>query len=497
MRVGVGLPFFSDSAILLFAVLLIIGVLAAKFSLRIGLPSLTFFIAVGMILNRFIYFDNASLTQFFGTIALTIILFEGGLQTKWVDMRPVLKPSATLATVGVALTTVVTGVCAKFILGVSWLEGMLFGAIVGSTDAAAVFMVLGEMNIKKRLTSTLEAESGSNDPMAVILTISFIQLIQTPDASYWSLLLTFVLQMGIGLALGFVIGKLSVWAINKINLDSSGLYPVLSLACAILTYSFTALVGGSGFLAVYIAGIIVGNADLTFRQPILRFNEGLAWMMQILMFILLGLLVFPQDLLEVTWHGLALSALLMFVARPIAVYLSTLRMGFSFKEKVVLSWAGLRGAVPVVLGTYPLAAGLEHGQLFFNVVFFVVFTSALVQGASLSKVAAKLGLVEDKKPTAPHSLELVSIGQTNAEMMQIHLDEGRAVSEKTLSELDLSENTLVTAVVRGERLITPHGNTTLKAGDILYVLVAKDQRERVKNIFLAEKEEREVVEEPT
>ena len=363
--------FSIDSGMFLFAVLLIIGVLAAKFSLRIGLPSLTLFIAVGMLLNRFIYYDNAPLTQLFGIIALTIILFEGGLQTRWEDVRPVLKPSAALATVGVLLTTVVIGVFAKFILGVSWLEGMLFGAIVGSTDAAAVFMVLGDMNIKKRLTTTLEAESGSNDPMAVFLTVALIQLIQSPDANYWTLLINFVWQMGIGTIAGLFMGRVAVWGINRVNLDSSGLYPVLSLAFAVATYSFTSLIDGSGFLAVYVAGIVMGNADLTFRQPIFRFNEGLAWMMQILMFILLGLLVFPVDLLSVIWQGLALSFLLMFVARPIGVFLTTIGMRFSLKEKVVLSWAGLRGAVPVVLATYPLVAEMEHGRLFFNVVFLL------------------------------------------------------------------------------------------------------------------------------
>ncbi|UFJ41403.1 potassium/proton antiporter [Brevibacillus humidisoli] len=476
--------FTVNDAILLFSMLLIIGVLTTKFSSRIGLPSLVFFIAVGMVLSEFIYYDNAYLTQLFGTLALIVILFEGGLQTKWGYVRKVIAPSLSLATIGVFLTTVIIGAFAKFILDVSWLEGMLFGAIVGSTDAAAVFAVLGNKNIQRKLTSTLEAESGTNDPMAIFLTVALIELIQYPETNYLHLLLDFGWQMGFGLAMGWLMGKLSVWSINKINLDSSGLYPVLSMAFAILTYSSTSVLGGSGLLAVYVMAVMVGNSDLTYRHSIFRFNEGFAWMMQILMFVLLGLLVFPAQLLDIIWEGIALSLLLMLIARPIGVFVSMMWMRYSTKEKMFISWAGLRGAVPIVLATYPMLAGLEHSQLLFNVVFFVVLTSALIQGATISPLANKLGLSGEKKTPVPHSLELVSIGKTNAEIIEIEIVEGAKIAGEELRLLRLPQDALVTAVIRGDKLITPRGKTKIHTGDVLYVLVPQNKRQQVKNIIL-------------
>lgn len=482
------MEFTTDNSIFLFSVLLMIGVLTTKFSSRIGLPSLVFFIVVGMVLSQFIYYDNAYLTQLFGILALIVILFEGGLQTKWTNVRPVIGPSVSLATLGVILTTVVIGVFAKYILGLSWLEGMLFGAIVGSTDAAAVFAVLGNKNIRQSLTSTLEAESGTNDPMAVFLTISLIQLIQVPDSSLLILILSFFWQMLLGLVMGLFLGKVAVWSINKINLDSSGLYPVLSLALAIFAYSSTALLNGSGLLAVYVMAVLMGNSDLTYRHSIFRFNEGFAWMMQILMFILLGLLVFPNELLNIVWQGLVLSALLMFVARPIGVFISTAFMRFSLREKIFISWAGLRGAVPIVLATYPLISNLERGQLLFDVVFFIVLTSALIQGITISPLANKLGLSGGKKATIPHTLELVSMGKTNTEIIEIQVEEKAGVIGKEISQLKLPKDILINAVIRGEQLITPSGSTVLLENDILYILLPKSQRETVKNFIMAKAE---------
>ncbi|WP_044894976.1 potassium/proton antiporter [Bacillus alveayuensis] len=474
----------TDSSIFLFAVLLIVGVITTKFSSHLGLPSLVFYIIVGMILSKFIYYDNAFLTQLFGILALIVILFEGGMQTKWNHVRSVIVPSFSLATIGVLITTLIVGICAKYILDVSWLEGFLFGAIVGSTDAAAIFAVIGNKNIKQRLASTLEVESGTNDPMAVFLTISLIELIQVPESNPLSMLSWFFWQMGLGLLMGFIMGKATVWSINKINLDSSGLYPILSLAFAIFTYSSTALLKGSGLLAVYVMALLVGNSDLTYRHSIFRFNEGFAWMMQILMFILLGLLVFPHQLLDITWEGIVLSILLMFLARPVGVFLSTIRMGFSLKEKIFISWSGLKGAVPIVLATYPMIAGLENSQMIFNVVFFVVLTSALIQGATISSLANKLGLSEGERIITPHSLELVSMGKTNTEIIEIHIEEGSGVVDKPIYELKLPEDTLITAIIRGDKVITPKGNTQLNQGDVIYVLVTKNKREQVKQIFL-------------
>ncbi|PZD97055.1 potassium/proton antiporter [Paenibacillus sambharensis] len=477
------MQFTTDNTVFLFSILLILGVLTTKFSSRLGLPSLVFYIGVGMVLSRFIYYDNAALTQLFGIFALIVILFEGGMQTKWSRVKRVIAPSVSLATLGVLLTTAVVGAAATFILQVTWLEGMLFGAIVGSTDAAAVFAVLGSKNIKQRLSSTLEAESGTNDPMAVFLTVALIELLQNPEAKYGILLLQFILQMGLGLTAGLIMGRLAVKSVNRINLDSSGLYPVFAIAFAIFTYSATAMIGGSGLLAVYIMALIVGNSDLTYKHSIIRFHEGFAWMMQILMFILLGLLVFPENLLQVIWQGILLSLILMFAARPIGVFLSTMGMGFSTREKVVISWAGLRGAVPIVLATYPLLAGLDIGQMFFDAVFFVVLTSALIQGATISPLAEKLGLAGGSKPVVPHSLELVSIGKTSSEILETYVEEHSPAAGKSVKSIPFPNECLVTAVIRGDRVVTPNGNTRLKQGDTVYLMINKREREHVKRLF--------------
>ncbi|SDB82096.1 potassium/proton antiporter [Shouchella lonarensis] len=487
------MAFQTDTIILLIAILFIAGVLTAKFSTRLGVPALVLFILVGMVIGSDgfnivnVDFEQAKYAQFVGMFALVVILFEGGLQTKWATVKSVALPSLSLATVGVLFTSTIVAVAAKYVLGVGWLEALLFGAIVGSTDAAAVFAVLKEQNIKTRLGATLEAESGTNDPMAVFLTLSLIQLITISHTNIFLLLGSFVWQMGLGLLLGFLFGKLASYAINQINLDSSGLYPVFALAFALLTYGVTALVGASGLLAVYVAALIIGNQDLTYRHSIFRFNEGFAWMMQMLMFIILGLLVFPTQLFELNIFikGMVLSLILMVVARPIAVFLSMFGMKFRWKEKLFLSWAGLRGAVPIVLATFPVIAELEHSQLFFNVVFFVVLTSTLIQGSTISYVAKKLQLTEPQKPTPLHSLELVSIGKTNVEIVELEMKEDTPVIGKTLEEITLPKGALVNAIIRSEQLIAPYGQTTIQEKDILYVLVPKKRKKQLKQVFRA------------
>lgn len=473
----------TDMIIFLFGSLLLAGVISAKFSNRFNVPSLVLFIIVGMALNPLIYYDNAKLTQLFGILALIIILFDGGMQTSWRDIRPVIGGSVSLATIGVLITATVFGVCSVFILGIDWKEGMLIGAIVGSTDAAAVFAVLGSQNVKKRLTSTLEAESGTNDPMAVFLTISFIEWIQIPDLSVWEMLFSFVWQMGLGLGLGLLAGWFIVQVLNRIALDTSGMYPILAIGFAILTYSGVGLLKGSGFLAVYVMALVIGNSDLQYRFTIVRFNEGFAWLMQIMMFILLGLLVFPLQLLEITWQGLVLSILLMFVARPLGVFISLMYSKFTGKEKTLIAWAGLKGAVPIVMATYPMIAGLEHGQLFFNIVFFIVLTSALIQGATISPLAKRLGLAGEPGGQQVHALELVSVGKTNMDLVKKTIEPGACIENSYLHQLRLPNDTLITAIIRGEEMIAPKGTTQLLAGDVAYVLVAKNQRDEIRRLF--------------
>lgn len=479
----------TDYLLFILALFFIVGVITTKFSSRFGVPALILFIAIGMLAGSdgfgLIYFDNASYAQLIGIFALVVILFEGGLSTRWKIVKPVAVPSLVLATVGVLITTIVVAIAATFILDVTWLEGLLFGAIVGSTDAAAVFAALKGHNIKTRLAATLEAESGTNDPMAMFLTLAFIQLIVSDEQGIWNIIGLFFLQMGLGLLIGYLLGRLASWVINKINLDSGGLYPILAMGFAILTYSVAANLNGSGLLAVYVAALVIGNSDLTFRHTIFHFNEGFAWMMQLLMFVILGLLVFPSQLFtfEIIFTSLMLSFILILVARPLAVWISTLGFNYTWQEKTLISWAGLRGAVPIVLATFPMIAGLENAQLFFNVVFFVVLTSALIQGATISQFAEKLGLTGTKKEAPIHTLELISIGKANAEIVEYTVSDETRIVDKSLAEINFPPEVLINAIIRGEELVTPYGETRIQTGDILYILVAKKRKKELKKIL--------------
>ncbi|UAC47835.1 potassium/proton antiporter [Bacillus aquiflavi] len=483
----------TDKFILFAALLLIAGVITTKFSKRLGVPALVLFIIVGMIAGSdglgFIYFDNAHFAQLIGIFALVIILFEGGMQTKSSAVKKVAVPAFSLATLGVLLTTAVVALAAKIILGVDWLEAFLFGSIVGSTDASAVFTVLKDKNIQERLETTLEVESGANDPMAVFLTISFIQLIVADQPNFLFMIGSFIWQMIIGLIIGITFGKMASATINRINLDSSGLYPVFALAFALLTYSVTALIGASGLLAVYVAAMVIGNKELTYRQSIIKFNEGFAWMMQILMFVILGLLVFPSQLFtfNIILKGMLISFILIVVARPVAVFLTTIGMKFHLKEKIFLSWAGLKGAVPIVLAIFPMLSGIENSQLFFNVVFFVVLTSALIQGSTFSLFAEKLRLTGPVKITPHHSLELISIGKANAEIVECQVSEKMAIVGESLTNINFPKDVLINAIIRGNDLITPTGETKIMTGDILYILVSRQSKHELKQIINKQK----------
>lgn len=484
-----GLVIISSHYILLAALLLITGVLTTKFSSKFGVPALIFFILVGMVAGSdglgLIYFDNAKLAQSVGILALIVIVFEGGLLTNKKAVKSILAPSMVLATAGVFITSILVGLGAMFILDVSLLEGLLVGSIVGSTDAAAVFTVLKGKKIKNNLGHTLEVESGSNDPMAMFLTVSFLSFITLESSSYLLMIVSFFWQMGFGAILGYFLGKLASYSINYINLESSGLYPVFAFSFALLTYSVADLFQASGLLAVYFAAFVIGNRQLTFRHSIFKFNEGFAWMMQIWMFVILGLFVFPSELFtfDIAIKGFGLAFVLMFIARPIAVYICLFKFNFTSKEKVFISWAGLKGAVPIVLATFPLIHGLENSQLFFNVVFFIVLISTLLQGSSISKAAEVLGLTGCKKIESPHSLELVSIGKANAEIIEFEINEDVSFVNRTLEEIDFPKDVLVNAIVRKGELVTPTGPTRVLVGDIIYILVAKKSKAAIEEML--------------
>ncbi|MGK7379011.1 potassium/proton antiporter [Planococcus shenhongbingii] len=483
------IEFSTNGLILMGGIFLLAGVLMTKVSSRVGVPSLVLFMIIGMALGSdisgLIDFTNAKIAQLVGIVALIFILFEGGLQANWKHIRPVIGGSIALATVGVMITTVIVAVTANYILDITWLEAFLLGSIVGSTDAAAVFSVLAGQNIKSKISSTLEAESGTNDPMAMFLTIAFIHLIQSPEVSVGSMVGTFVLEMGLGAIIGLALGFLASWTLNRIKLNTSGLYAVLSAGFAIFIYSSAAMLHGSGLLAVYLAALVIGTRQLTQSYSIVSFHGAMAWLMQIIMFVLLGLLVFPSQLAEwdLIWRGLVLAFVLLLIARPVAVFVSTLFFDYTLKEKIFLSWAGLRGAVPIVLATFPMLAGIENSYLFFNIVFFIVITSALLQGSTIPFFARKLSLNGRPSQKRIHSLELISMDRANAEMLEVELTDKSPFAGQLVQTIGLPKHTLISAIIRSGKLVMPTGTTKLKAGDVLYVLTEKKQVTKVKMVL--------------
>jgi len=388
------------------AALLLGGVLASRVSSRIGVPVLLLFLGVGMLAGSEgpggIHFDDAQTAQLVGIVALVLILFSGGLSTPWDHVRGAIGPAAWLSTVGVVITAAVSGLCATWLLGLPVRTGMLLGAIISSTDAAAVFSVLrgSKLDLRPPLDAVLELESGGNDPMAVFLTLSLIDVISHPDQAILPLLGTLVLEVVVGGLCGYGAARLGRWVINRIALDFDGLYPVLTLAVAFLSYAIATLLHGSGFLCVYIAGIALANGDLLHKRSISRFHDAIAWLAQIAMFVVLGLLVFPSRLVAVAGRSLVIAFVLIVLARPLAALVALVTTRLGMRDRLFLSWVGLRGAVPIVLATFPLVSGIRHADLIFDVVFFVVITSVLVQGATTPWVAKRLGVLRPRTPTA-------------------------------------------------------------------------------------------------
>jgi potassium/hydrogen antiporter len=396
------MPTSIESLFIIFSVLIILSILTIKLSARFGIPSLTLFLIIGMLAGSDglggLYFDNPQLVQTLGVIALVLILFSGGLDTEWTGVRPVLWNGLALSTIGVVLTALLVGWFVSVVQHLSFLEGLLLGAIVSSTDAAAVFMVLRARNarIPKRLANLLELESGSNDPMGVVLVLAIIQLLINPATSLGELLGFFVVQMTVGAVLGLAMGELIRWTLNTVKLELTGIYPVLSIAFAILTYGLTAELRGSGFLAVYLAGLFMRRRPVAHQRSLVHFHDGLAWLMQITMFLMLGLQVFPARLIPIASTGLLVSLFLILVARPVSVYLALAFSRLSFREQTLVAWVGLRGAVPIVLATFPVLAGIQQADTIFHLVFFIALTSVVLQGPPIPWITRMLGL--DRSP---------------------------------------------------------------------------------------------------
>lgn len=480
-----------EQILLVGSVLVGVSLVVARAGGRLGVPALVLFLLVGMLAGSDgpggLYFDDPWLAQLLGVGALTVILFAGGLDTDWRQVRPVLWPAATLATLGVMVTAGLVGLFAAGALGFRLMQGLLVGAVIASTDAAAVFMVLRSRKIALRgpLSQLLELESGINDPMAVFLTTTLVQLLTTPSTTFPQIVTSFVLQMSLGGVLGYLLGRVGVWLLYRMHFEQEALYPLLALALAVFVYASVATLGGSGFLGVYIAGLVIGNSSLPYRRFLMRFSDSLAWLAQVVMFVTLGLLVFPREVARVVGPGLGLAAFLMAVARPIAVLGIVPVFGMRWREALAVAWGGLRGAVPIVLATLPRLAEVEGAQTIFNVVFFVVLTSALVQGTSIPYVARWLGVSGTERIRGRSPLELIPSEAMDSELLELVVPLESSLAGKPVAQLGLPQQTLIVMFNRAGEYRVPSGSTTVEAGDMLFILGPRAVLEEVRHRFAA------------
>jgi cell volume regulation protein A len=469
----------GDGELILVAGALLAGALAVSLLAgRIRVPALVLFLALGMAVGSdglgWINFDDYRLARTIGVIALALILFEGGLTAGFGEIRPVLPAAISLALVGTLLTAVIAGLTAAWLFDLSTLEGLLVGSIVASTDGAAVFSVLRGSTLRRKLARTLEGEAGFNDPVAVLLVLGFIDWIHKPAYGIADMAALFGRQLGIGLVMGLAVGWLAAWALARVRLASAGLYPVASLAAGALAFGSADVLHGSGFLAVYLAGLVLGSADTPAKRTITTFHEGLGWVAQLSMFLALGLLVFPSQLGEVALKGTLLAAVLAFVARPIAAAVGTAFARYTRRERLVLGWAGLRGAVPVVLATFPVIDRVPHSLEFFNIVFFAVVVSTLLQGSTFEPLADALGVTTNEAAVPRPLAEAGTIRRLGAEVVEFPVAADDAVVGRPVRELGLPREALLNVIVRGDQAIPPRGSTQVEAGDRLHILVRQE-----------------------
>jgi len=482
----------ADGTLILVAgALLALGIAASLVAGRLRVPGLVLFLVVGMLLGSdvlgLIDFggsrEDVELARTIGIVALALILFEGGLAAGFKEIRPVLGTSISLATVGTVVTAAVVGLTASWLLDLSTLEGLLLGSIVAATDSAAIFSVLRGSSLQRRLARILEGESGFNDPVAIVLVLGFIEYIQQPDYGPLDMLALTVTELGIGVAVGLVIGRLAVLGFQRARLSTTGLYPVASIAAASLGFGLADVLHGSGFMSVYIVGLAMGTANIPARRTVDDFHDGLAWVSQIAVFLTLGLLVNPSGFGDIAGEGLLIAAVLMFVARPLAAFIATLPAGLSVRESTLVGWAGLRGAVPIVLATFPVIDGVENAGAFFDIVFFVVLTSTLVQGASFNTLARALGLTSDEPAISRPLHEVGSIRRLGAEVLEYPVGENDVIVSRLVNQLMLPRDALVSVLVRADEALLPRGSTEIEAGDQLHILVREHVREEVEGLF--------------
>lgn len=479
-----GRPF--EGVLLAVSLLLVASVIGSRVSTFAGLPALLVFLGVGMLAGSEgpggIEFTNYPLTFALGSVALAFILFDGGMRARWQDVRPVLWPGVSLASLGVIVTAAVTAVFARYALRVSWTEALLIGAIVSSTDAAAVFSVLRakSLSLKGKVKQVLEFEAGSNDPMAVLLTVSVLAYATGSHTDAAQLGYFFAAQALLGLGLGYAGGALGVYVVNHVGVEYEGLYSVLLLGFVILLFSAVSAVGGSGFLAVYVAGMVIGNAKLLHKASLLKFHDGIGWIAQIALFLVLGLLVFPSHLAPMWLEGLLLALFLLFVARPLSVLIAAPTRIFSWRERLFISWVGLRGAAPILLATLPWSVGLPQAEYYFNLVFFVVLVSVLAQGLTIARVAKAAGVVVRLRE-APE--EVTGVLPAGFVFVEGEVRPAAPAENQRLYELRLPSGVVLTSVERDGRYLVPEGQTRFAAGDRFQAFARPSSLEALRETF--------------
>ena len=470
-----------ENILLVGSILLFISILAGKTSFRLGVPTLVLFLAVGMLAGSDgigkINFDNPGVAQFIGIIALNFILFSGGFETDWTSVRPVFGQGLVLSLIGVLLTALIVGLFVWWVTDFTLYEGLLLGSIVSSTDAAAVFSILRsrKLALKGHIRPLLEFESGSNDPMAYILTIVFLSLIQNSEKSFWSVVPLFFQQLLIGGAFGFLFGYGGKFIINRIKLDYEGLYPALMITLMLLTYSVTSSLGGNGFLAVYLSALYLGNQELLHKRTIMKMYDGFAWLMQIILFVTLGLLVFPSRIVPVIGIGLLISVFLMLVARPIATYICLTPFRLKSRVKLFISWVGLRGAVPIVFATFPLMAGIEKADMIFNIVFFIALTSVLIQGTSIPIVAKWLHVSLPARVKPITAADILLSEPLNSEMAEVMVASESHAAGMKIIDLCFPKNARIALLKRGGKYLVPDGQTIILPDDKLILIAGSKE----------------------
>ena len=484
--------------------LFFLSLIAGTVSERTRIPALILFLGIGMLAGGDgpggLPFDDAPFTNWIGTVALAFILFSGGFATRWRDIRPIVVRGVLFSTLGVMLTAVTMAGLIALIPGFSFKDGFLLGAIVSSTDAAAVFSILRtqKLGLKGSLKPLLEFESGSNDPMAVFLTLAVLQWIRAPGAPFGDMLLLFLAQMIFGGVMGVLMGRLACFLIQRLRVENEALYPVWGISIVLATFGLAQSVRGNGYLAVYVCGVVMGEGDFLYKYSLERFHDAFAWLMQIAMFLVLGLLVNPGELINgsVVGVGFLVSALLMFVARPLAVLICSIRSDFSLRERLFVSWTGLRGAVPIILATYPMTEGHPHAHYFFNLIFFVVLTSVLLQGKTLAAAARllKLDTWIRISPAYPLSFDRTP-GSAGEETREVHLLPDSCVVGHTVSELNFPDGVTILLVHRGNRFLIPKGGTRLEAGDALLIFGERSALSEVEKLLVRRRDPRDAEDE--